>query len=217
MRPARRRYHAVMHPRGLSLLERPLARAAVAVALLAAAGAGIALLLVRDGGDDEALGGSSGYGGPVYVVCEVAGGNGPVIGEPAPAFSLCDDGGDVAFETRDPGAPVTFINFWATWCVPCRRELPDIQKVYDEKRDSGLQVFAINHAEDRETAIAFLNSRGVTLPLVLDPEGRLYDAFRLQGLPDSFFIGDDGTLRTLQYGFLTEDKMRERIEQAGLP
>lgn len=199
------------------LLERPLARAIVAVALLAAAGAGVGLLLLRDDGGGQALGGATAYAGPVYAVCDVDAGGGPAIGEPAPSFSLCDDDGDVAFEAADPGAPVTFINFWATWCVPCRRELPDIQKVYDEKRESGLQVFAINHEEDRETAVAFLNSRGITLPLVLDPEGRLYDAFRLQGLPDSFFIGDDGTLRTLQYGFLTEDKMRERIEQAGLP
>lgn len=198
------------------LLQRPLARGAVALVLLATVAGGLWFLLLRDD-DGEATVGSPEYAAPVYVVCDIDAGSGPVLGEPAPAFSLCDDAGDVVFRSRDPGAPVTFINFWATWCVPCRRELPDIQKVYDEKRAAGLQVLAVNFQEDRNTAIAFLNSRGVTIPLVLDPEGQLYEAFRLQGLPDSFFIDSDGTLRTLQYGFLTEDKMRERIEQAGLP
>ncbi|MBI2723832.1 MAG: TlpA family protein disulfide reductase [Chloroflexi bacterium] len=140
----------------------------------------------------------------------------PVIGQPAPSFALRRADGTVV-RLADLRGKVVWINFWATWCVPCKKELPDIQKVFDEKQAAGLEVITINVKERPDDALAFFADRGLTLPLVFDDDGAVYEQYRLQGLPDSFFIDRDGNLAALQYGFLTEEKMRERLAKAGLP
>jgi peroxiredoxin len=205
------------HASSPRFLQRPIWRAAIAAVLLGLiAAAVIAVQVLGDDGEASDDGSVADYEGPLYIACQVEDASGPTIGEPAPTFDLCDESGERVSSLNGRGAEVTFVNFWATWCTPCRRELPDIQALYNERRADGLEVLAVNVEEDREAAIAFMESRDLSLPIVLDPEGRVYDAYRLQGLPDSFFVGDDGTLETLQYGYLTDEKMRERVEQAGL-
>jgi thiol-disulfide isomerase/thioredoxin len=112
---------------------------------------------------------------------------------------------------------VVWINFWATWCRPCKQELPDIQKLYREKRDQGLEVLAINYQDPAEDAIAYFRDNDLQIPMLLDPNGSVYDQYRLQGLPDSFFVDREGNVAALHYGYMTEEKMRQRLEQAGLP
>ncbi len=92
-----------------------------------------------------------------------------------------------------------------------------MQRIYEEKRAEGLEVLAVNWQEDHETATAFFAAAGVRLPLLLDQSGSVYGQYRLQGLPDSFFIDRDGKIAALQFGSLTESKMRERLSSAGLP
>jgi peroxiredoxin len=140
----------------------------------------------------------------------------PIKGQPAPDFVLRSADGKLV-KLSDLRGKVVWVNFWASWCVPCKKELPDIQKLYDEKRADGLEVLAVNWQDDPETAKAFFSSRDLHLPLLLDPTGGVYEQYRLQGLPDSFFIDRDGNIAALQFGFLTEAKMRERLATAGLP
>jgi peroxiredoxin len=142
--------------------------------------------------------------------------NPPVIGETAPDFALRTSDGRVV-KLSDLRGSVVWVNFWASWCVPCKKELPDIQKVYDEKHGQGLEVLEVNWEDDAHTAQDFFLARNLTLPLLFDGGGSVYDQYRLQGLPDSFFVGRDGRITGLQYGFLTEQKMRERLAAAGMP
>ena len=140
----------------------------------------------------------------------------PLVGQPAPDFALRRADG-IVIKLSDLRGKVVWVNFWASWCVPCKKELPDIQKLYDEKRADGLEVLTVNWKDDRDTAQQFFDSRSLTLPLLFDSAGKVYDQYRLQGLPDSFFIDRDGKIAALQFGFLTEEKMRQRLKTAGLP
>jgi len=215
--------------RSPSLLENPVLRGGIATAVIVAIVA--ALLAVQAGrgsGSDEGAGAevtpaATEYGGAVYTLCgddvpeaAAAGGGPPVIGQAPPDFALCD--ADGAFVTTLSGmkGKVVWLNFWATWCVPCKKELPDIQKLYDEKRAEGLDVLIINYKESQGKALEFLPQIGISLPLVIDRPGEIYERYRLTGLPDSFFIDREGKLAALYYGFVNEEIARERLADAGL-
>jgi peroxiredoxin len=133
-----------------------------------------------------------------------------VKGQPAPDFVLRNADGALV-KLSDLRGKVVFVNFWASWCVPCKKELPDIQKLYDEKRADGLEVLAINWKDDPATASGFFTANNLDLPLLLDRSGSVYTQYRLQGLPDSFFVDREGNIAALQFGSLTEAKMRERL------
>lgn len=201
------------------LLARPLVRGAIAAVLLVAVLGGF--FAWRASGEDDG-GGPTTEGPPASIATpSPEAGLGalddqpPVIGQQAPQFELRDlDGNRVSL--ADYRGHVVWINFWATWCRPCKKELPDIAKLYDEKRDAGLVVLAVNVEESADDARAWMEGAGLSLPVLLDTSGSVYRQFRLQGLPDSFFVGRDGNLAALQYGFMTESKMRERLAQAGI-
>jgi len=195
-----------------SLLERPIVRLGVAVALLALlGGAALAVRASRSGGakpaDATQQRSNAGLG--------AIGGGAPVLKQPAPDFALRSADGNVV-KLSDLRGKVVWVNFWASWCVPCKRELPDIQKLYDEKHAEGLEVLTINYEEDVATAKDFFAQHDVALPILMDTDGEVYDAYRLRGLPDSFFVDRDGNLQAQQFGYLTADTMRERLAAAGI-
>jgi thiol-disulfide isomerase/thioredoxin len=194
------------------LLERPIVRFAIAALVLAIL-AGAAFAASRGRGDSGGnpqtqASGTEAAAGPLDS-------SAPVIGEKAPDFQLLRSDG-TAVRLSDFRGKVVWLNFWATWCVPCKQELPDIQKIYDEKRGDGLEVLEINYQEGRADALAYFEARNLTLPLLLD-SGSVFEQYKLQGLPDSFFIDRDGNLSSMYIGLLTEDKMRQRLADAGLP
>jgi thiol-disulfide isomerase/thioredoxin len=138
----------------------------------------------------------------------------PHVGELAPQFALRDAGGTVR-ELSDYRGQVVWVNFWATWCGPCRRELPDIQRLARELGDD-LVVLAVNEEESRDQALAFWDELDLDLPLLLDSDGAVGRQYRLFGLPNSFFIDRAGVLRGFQLGFLTESQMRDQLATVGL-
>ncbi len=139
----------------------------------------------------------------------------PKVGEPAPLFVLNDPDGNV-LRLSDFQGRVVWVNFWATWCGPCRRELPDIQRLASEFGDEELVVLAVNLEESDGKARSFWEELGLDLPLALDATGDVANQYRLVGLPNNFFIDKDGVLRAFQLGFLTEEQMRERLAEVGL-
>ena len=199
-------------------LQRPIVRAAIAVGLLLPL---LALLAVMQAsGDDDApapaTAAATGTARPSDIALGALDGRAPARGEPAPNFRLESPDGSVT-ALDDLRGKVVWINFWATWCRPCRKELPDIQKLYDEKRAAGLEVLAINVEEDAADARAFFDELGVSLPMLLDRNAEVYDQYALRGLPDSFFVDRDGNIAATHYGFLTEEIARDRLAAAGLP
>ncbi len=205
-----------------SFFERPLVRAAIAAAvLIVLGGAAFAVERARGGSGDGNSGLVSVAGTPAPTAQSEAGlgaldENAPAIGKPAPDFALPDPSGRVV-KLSDLRGQVVWVNFWATWCVPCKRELPDIQRLYDEKHDQGLEVLEVNWQEDGATASDFFEAHGLTLPILLDRNGQVFRQYKLQGLPDSFFIDRNGSIVAIYYGQLSLSKMREKLAAAGLP
>ena len=209
-----------------SFFNRPLVRGTIAVVVIGAA-IGAVLLLQRgqdsDAGEATTDATPVSYAETVYTLCddsvdvELASTDPPVIGDPAPDFALCDGSGEFVTTLSGMKGKVVWLNFWATWCVPCKRELPDIQTLYDEKKDAGLEVLIINYREPQGKALGFLSGLDIALPVVIDRPGTIYDRYRLTGLPDSFFIDADGNVAALYYGFINEEIARGRLADAGLP
>ena len=139
----------------------------------------------------------------------------PRIGELAPQFELRNVDGQ-AVRLSDFRGKVVWINFWATWCGPCRRELPDIARLAAEFGDDDLVVLAVNQEQSATVARDFWEELGLDLPILLDSNGEVSNQYRLRGLPNNFFIDREGVLQSFQLGFLVEEQMRESLAAAGL-
>lgn len=136
--------------------------------------------------------------------------SGPVDrGEPAPPFTLdAIDGGTVSL--ADYRGKVVMVNLWATWCAPCRLEMPSMQRVYEEYRDQGFEVLAIS--VDAEPGIRqpdgtirglvsdFVEELGLTFPVVVDPAGDTERIYGVSGLPTTFLIDREGQIRVRELG-----------------
>ncbi|MFH2102486.1 MAG: TlpA disulfide reductase family protein [Chloroflexota bacterium] len=107
----------------------------------------------------------------------------------APNFSLPNLDGDLISLSAQRGQ-VVVINFWATWCPPCRAEMPALQRIYSEYQDRGLIVLAINlTSQDRLNAInPFIQNNNLTFPILLDQEGIVSHLYKVTALPTTFFI-----------------------------
>jgi len=110
---------------------------------------------------------------------------------PTPDFTLPDPAGK-KISLKDFKGKLVFLNFWASWCVPCREEMPAMERLYQEFKDKNLVVVGVNVKDSRKDALAFVKEMKLTYPIVLDPDGDvglLYGAF---GLPTTYLIGPRG-------------------------
>ena len=139
---------------------------------------------------------------------------------PAPDFSLQDQFGNT-HTLSDYKGQVVFLNFWATWCPPCRAEMPDIQKLYEEYAAQEtpevviLGVAGPGNVDDKDTAgiAAFLEENGYTYPTVMDEKGDLFVQYYITAYPTTFMIDKAGNVFGYVQGSMTEDVMRDIIEQ----
>ncbi len=130
------------------------------------------------------------------------------VGRAAPAFRLRDLDGSVAALTDFRGRYV-LLNFWASWCGPCRGETPALQAFFEDK-SPGLVVVGVNQQETAEEARAFTDQFDVTYPIVLDRDGQVSGAYRVStGLPVSFLIDPEGVIRLMHLGALTDSDLDE--------
>ena len=112
---------------------------------------------------------------------------------PAPDFELAGLDGKT-LRLAELRGRVVFLNFWATWCPPCREEMPAMQALAGELEKQGLVVLAVNYEESAETAEAYARETGLTLPVLLDGNGAVARRYRVAGLPASFFVDRRGAL-----------------------
>jgi peroxiredoxin len=110
---------------------------------------------------------------------------------------------------------VVLVNFWATWCPPCRKEMPDMEKVYQRFRDQGLIVLAISDEEIGKVA-PFVHDRKVSYPILLDPGRKTAMAFQVEGIPRSFLYDANGKLVAQAIDMRTQKQFLEMLAQAGL-
>lgn len=140
----------------------------------------------------------------------------PTVGEvnrPAPAFVLPVLQGE-DFRLEDYKGKVVLVNFWATWCEPCREETPALQAAYEDLHEQGLEIVGINLTNDEisqgkgeKEISAFVNQYGVTYPIALDTEGDVANAFRIYPIPTSYFIDREGNIRYVRVSTLTYDEV----------
>jgi cytochrome c biogenesis protein CcmG/thiol:disulfide interchange protein DsbE len=119
-----------------------------------------------------------------------------VPGQAAPDFDLPSLSGGRVRLADLKGKPVV-LNFWASWCTPCRREMPDFQEVLNKYKDQGLQVYGVNVGESEVAVASFIRTIGVDFPVLLDLEEKAQTAYKILPLPTTFFIDRSGVIRAV--------------------
>ena len=138
----------------------------------------------------------------------------PQEGFLAPNFTLETTQGTQVSLSDFKGQPV-LVNFWASWCPPCRAEMPSMENVYQELQDQGLVILAINvtYQDNLNDAIGFVKSQGFTYPILLDSNGIASENYQLRSLPSSYFINQEGIIQKVVFGGpIPEADLRAQIE-----
>ncbi|MCM3665340.1 thiol-disulfide oxidoreductase ResA [Mesobacillus subterraneus] len=134
------------------------------------------------------------------------------VGKPAPDFVLVDMEGNKHRLSEYKGQGV-FVNFWATWCKPCEREMPYIENQYQQFKDQGVQVLAIDSSESELVVNKFVERKGLNFPVLIDKDGQVQAAYGINPLPITFLIDKEGNVVKSHTGELTEETVREFMEQ----
>lgn len=132
------------------------------------------------------------------------------IGKPISDFSLTDLNGAAHAISSYKGRPV-LINAWATWCPPCKAEMPALHEFYLKHQTEGFELLAINSGESKETVQDFIAQKGFTFPVLLDTNKEVLDALGVSGLPTSILVGGDGTVKTIHVGGLTPEAIEQEL------
>ena len=133
---------------------------------------------------------------------------------PAPGFELpLLAAGSGSLSLASLRGDVVVLNFWASWCVPCREEMPGLQATSERYDRDGVRFVGVNALDDRASAITFAKDLGVTYPSVFDPGGTLSDDYRLIGFPATFVIDRDGVMRVAFHGFVAEESLSDAIDE----
>jgi peroxiredoxin len=116
---------------------------------------------------------------------------------------------------KDLRGKVVLVNFWATWCPPCRKEMPDLQALYDQFKDQGLVILGISD-EDATKVRPFIAGQKVTYPILLDPGRKVNDLFHMDSIPKSFVYDRSGKLVSQSIDMRTRRQFLEMLARAGL-
>ncbi|MGD2058541.1 MAG: TlpA disulfide reductase family protein [Anaerolineales bacterium] len=132
----------------------------------------------------------------------------------APDFTLKSLDGKQITLSDFRGDPVV-LNLWASWCPPCRAEMPEIQQVYDQYHGRGLQVLAVNmtYQDGIASAESFVNEYGLTFPIPLDTNGVVGEKYQMRALPSTFFIDGEGVIQDVIIGGpMSEATLQSSVE-----
>jgi peroxiredoxin len=116
---------------------------------------------------------------------------------------------------RELKGKVVLVNFWATWCPPCRKEMPDLNTLYQRFKDQGFVILAISDEEVGKVK-PFIAERNISYPVMLDPGRKVNDLFQVEGIPKSFVYDREGKLVAQSIDMRTQKQFLEMLGQAGL-
>ncbi|MFQ5595680.1 MAG: TlpA family protein disulfide reductase [Anaerolineae bacterium] len=164
------------------------------------------------------------FGGALVVIVALLGlltmglrsaGSSPEIGEPAPDFSLSlYDGGDLTLS--DLRGQVVVINFWASWCDPCRDEAPALERVWRDYKDRGVVFIGVDYVDVESSAREYMAEFDVTYPNGLDKGQRISRAYRIRGVPETFFVDKSGNIAPITVSGLVQPKKISPITESEL-
>ena len=183
----------------------------IAALVVLLVGAGIWYFEFRDGAGGSGGTSSSGFGITELPESLNQTGKSPAAreGRAAPNFRLAQVGAEAASLSDYHGSWV-LLNFWASWCPPCRDETPDLQSFYEHNANNGLVVLGVNQQEKADAAQSFLQEFGVTYPVVLDSSGEVSEAYGVgRGMPISFLITPSGVIDKVVFGRLSDAQFAE--------
>lgn len=135
----------------------------------------------------------------------------PLKGKPAPNFALNDSEGN-RVQLSDLRGKVVIINFWATWCGPCRQEFPELQKAAT-RQGSDVVVLALDQSESTDKVTRFRDKFNASFPILMDTTNAVFNSYGLSGIPDTIFIDRDGIVREVVAGPLSSGSFQYRIAQ----
>lgn len=136
------------------------------------------------------------------------------INVPAPDFTLESRSGE-NLRLEDHRGEVVMLNFWASWCGPCRQEMPLMDELYSQYKDLGFTILAVNVDENRDEALRFLDKVPVNYPILYDPESSVSELYEVQAMPTTVMIDRNGNARYLHYGYQPgyEDEYEQQIRE----
>jgi peroxiredoxin len=129
-------------------------------------------------------------------------------------FTLSDLQGN-PWRLRDLKGKVVLVNFWATWCPPCRKEMPALQALYEKYKDQGFLVLSISDEEAAKVQ-PFITERKISYPVLLDPGRKVNDLFQVEGIPKSFVYDRDGKMVAQSIDMRTRNQFQQMLAQSGL-
>jgi len=129
-------------------------------------------------------------------------------------FTLTELSGK-SWTLKEQRGKVVLVNFWATWCPPCRKEMPDLETLYREFKDQNFVILAISD-EDAGKVKPFIAKQKVTYPILLDPGRKVHELFEVVGIPKTFIYDRDGKLVAQSIDMRTRKQFLEMLAQAGL-
>lgn len=131
----------------------------------------------------------------------------------APDFNLKDQYG-VVHSLENYKGKVIFLNFWATWCPPCKKEMPDIENIYKEYGENKKDVVILGVNSEKENEVKkFLKDKGYTFPTVIDENSEVMRKYFIQAFPTSFVIDKEGNVYGYVMGGLTKEQIKQIIEE----
>jgi peroxiredoxin len=134
----------------------------------------------------------------------------PVVGDKPPAIKLLGLDGEVHTLDDYKGKPLV-INFWATWCTYCVKEMPALQSQWEKWRDQGVVVLGINTGEDEMTVSNFSNRLGVDFPILFDSDNEVVRKYGVIPMPTTFFVNKHGKISSIHQGELNLDTLDAQI------
>ncbi|WP_342577957.1 thiol-disulfide oxidoreductase ResA [Psychrobacillus sp. FSL K6-2843] len=133
-------------------------------------------------------------------------------GDAAPYFALVDMNGE-KHQLSDYKGQGVFLNFWGTWCKPCEREFPIIDEQYQNYKDQGLEILAVNVGESDLKVQRYIDRKGLTFPVLIDNNKSVINAFNINPLPTTLLINSEGKIEKIITGEMSEESIKKYMEQ----
>jgi len=134
------------------------------------------------------------------------------VGDDAPDFALVDMNGE-KHQLSDYKGKGVFLSFWGTWCKPCEREFPLMDKQYQVYKDQGLEILAVNIGESDFAVQKFIDRKGLTFPVLIDDKKSVMETYKINPLPTTLLINPNGKIEKVITGEMNEEMIKDYMEQ----
>ena len=132
------------------------------------------------------------------------------IGSTAPDFEIIDIDG-TKHRLSDYKGQGVVLNFWGTWCGPCEREFPAMERQYAKYKELGVEIIALNYKESEFAVTEYVKNMGMTFPVAIDSKASIFSAYNIVPLPTTIFIGADGKIKDISKGEMSEETIEKKL------